>query len=228
MVAVVEKAFKTALLSAVSRGDATKVASVLADGISADCVLEDGRSLLHVATALGITEVMLSLISADANIGETPLHVAVRSGRKAIVQMLVDSGADCDMVNQDRLTPMALAEMLGLHDIQSFLRAHTRPADFELVTAVISRDADLVRELLARRGNPNATDEAGQTLLHLAILGDAQNILMELLQSPDIDLGDLPLVTAIKLGRRSFAKLIFAAIHQPTRKVRRKDVESTY
>ncbi|OQR83929.1 hypothetical protein ACHHYP_14112, partial [Achlya hypogyna] len=56
----------------------------------------------------------------------------------------------------------------------------------------------------------------------LAIRGDAQDILAELLKAPGIDVskanqnGDLPLVTAIKHGHRSFAKRIFAAVHEPT------------
>ncbi|OQS01487.1 ankyrin repeat protein [Achlya hypogyna] len=131
VVAVLEKPLKTALLSAVLNSDATKVASVLAQGISADCVLEDGRLPLHVASALGIVEVVQSLMSADANAntGETALHVAVKSARKAIVHLLVDAGADCEVLNPDKLTPMALAETLGLDEIQSFLKAHTRPAD---------------------------------------------------------------------------------------------------
>ncbi|OQR94498.1 hypothetical protein ACHHYP_01269 [Achlya hypogyna] len=291
VVAVFEKTFKTALSSAVSRGDATEVASVLAQGNPANCVFEGGRSLLHVATALGIVEIIESLISAEANInakGETALHVAVRCGHKSIVQLLVDAGADCDVVNEDKLTPMALAEKFGLDDIQSFLRVHTQPTNSEIVSAVVSHDANLVREFLGRRdnpnatdetgqslsfvgqsliqvaathdhantikqmmhtcppdeelvaaavssdhnhlrnllsrgGNPNATDEVGQTLLHLAVLSDAQDILAELLKTAGIDisksnqLGDSPLVMAIKHGHRSFAKRMFAKVHNSTR-----------
>ncbi|OQR82837.1 protein kinase [Achlya hypogyna] len=55
-----------------------------------------------------------------------------------------------------------------------------------------------------------------------------QDILTELLHAPGVDTfkanqaclnGDSPLVMAIKLGLRSFAKRIFAAVHKPTRKV---------
>ncbi|OQR97472.1 serine/threonine-protein kinase TNNI3K-like [Achlya hypogyna] len=197
----VDEALMVALIEGVAIGDPTKVATVLADGISADCVLEDGRSLLHVATTLGTAAVVQSLIFANANVnlpdqrGETALHVAVRSSRKAIVQLLVNAGADCDMVNEDS----------------------------ELVTAVISRDVNSLRGLLLRGGNPNATDKAGQTLLHLAVLGDAQDILTELLNTTGIDvsisnqLGDSPLVMAIKHGHRSFAKRMFAKVHKSPR-----------
>ncbi|OQR84353.1 protein kinase [Achlya hypogyna] len=41
-------------------------------------------------------------------------------------------------------------------------------------------------------------------------------------------LGDLLLVTAIKLGRRSFVKQIFAAIHQPTRQVAASELTVDY
>ncbi|OQR85376.1 protein kinase [Achlya hypogyna] len=91
------------------------------------------------------------------------------SGRKPIVELLVNAGADCDVVN-----------------------------------------------------------ESGQTLVHLAVLRDSQAILMELLQSPNNNLGDLPLVTAIKHGRRSFAKQIFAAMYKPTRDVAAMELTFSY
>ncbi|OQR85713.1 protein kinase [Achlya hypogyna] len=91
--------------------------------------------------------------------------------------------------------------------------------------AALNGHVESARHLIAAGADINSVTRAGQTLLHLAVLGDAQDILTELLQTAGIDvsisneLGDSPLVVAIKRGHRSFAKLIYSAVYEPTRNV---------
>ncbi|OQR99291.1 protein kinase [Achlya hypogyna] len=185
---------------------------------------------LHVAVTADVNAatVVSILLAHHANVdavdgeGNTSLHVAVQHGNESVVQLLVDAGADLGIENQDNLTPLALSEKLGLNGVQAILRQPRRPSDSELVAAVEAGDVATLRVLLDCRGNLNATDETGQTLLHLAIRGNAQDVFAMLLSANDIDKskinvqGDSPLVMAIKLGHRSFAKMIFAAVHEPT------------
>ncbi|OQS01059.1 protein kinase, partial [Achlya hypogyna] len=154
--------------------------------------------------------------------GETPLHAAVKGGHCNIVQLLVDARADCNLVNKDKQTPMTLAERLGLDDVQRILTVHTRPADAELVSAVMSRDVHGLQDLLRRRGNPNATNNVlnmRERTLTLTLGVGRPNA------RPNCD---LPLVVAIKNGRRGCAKRIFATAHKPTCNVAASELTVDY
>ncbi|OQR91705.1 ankyrin repeat and protein kinase domain-containing protein 1 [Achlya hypogyna] len=130
-------------------------------------------------------------------VGVSPIHVATARGHAEIVELLVAANADVNFRGQRGETP--------LH------------------AAVGSRNESIVQLLLKAGAYANVVDQAGQTLLHLAVLSDAHDIITELLRAPGIDvfkanqLGDSPLVTAIKHGHRSFAKRMYAAVYKPMR-----------
>jgi len=104
---------------------------------------------------------------ADPNLtwgadGEAPLHVAARRWDLAMVEHLLQRGADPHQLRADGLTPHTLAELSGRHDIGSFLLG--RGAADELSTlerfvaccargdragadALLQRDSTLTKQL---------------------------------------------------------------------------------
>ncbi|MEO5931570.1 MAG: ankyrin repeat domain-containing protein [Candidatus Kapaibacterium sp.] len=87
-------------------------------------------------------------------IAETPLHRAVRNGRRrATVEMLLDHGADPNLPNARGLTPFALAVRFGNREAMELLRE--RGADTalsvvdQLLGASVLGEESKVREILA-------------------------------------------------------------------------------
>ena len=61
--------------------------------------------------------------------GWTPLHMAVRRGQRAMVEVLLEMGADPNIVSQrNGLTSLFLAEYWGHIKIAQLLRQHTNPS----------------------------------------------------------------------------------------------------
>ncbi len=89
---------------------------------------QNGWSLLHYAATRETPQMAAMLIAAgcspavDADTGDTPLHIAARAGRMAVVEYLVES-KDADMIarNKNDETPLAVAMRLGRKDIADFL-----------------------------------------------------------------------------------------------------------
>ena len=61
--------------------------------------------------------------------GWTPLHMAVRRGQREMVEVLLEMGADPNIVSQrNGLTSLFLAEYWGHIKIAQLLRQHTNPS----------------------------------------------------------------------------------------------------
>jgi len=111
--------------------------------------------LLHMASYLGITPIIENMIlpSGTANINQidhdlgTPLHYAVESECKPVVQLLLENGADVNLQNKSGKT--------ALHLIKWW-----------------SDESNQILELLLQAGaNANAKNNDGQTAFHWAALG---------------------------------------------------------
>jgi ankyrin repeat protein len=100
----------------------------------------------------------------------TALIVAVRCGKKEIVEILAGGGADLEAPDGDGFTPLAWALKLGHDDIARLLRragakdtARTEGApQFALITAAGDGDAAGVRKALADGADPSALYEVGR------------------------------------------------------------------
>ena len=105
--------------------------------------------------------------------GETPLHVAARLWDVALVESLVQRGADVSRRRADGRTPYALAMLNGNREVAEWLRAHGAsdellPVD-RLVAACGRGDRATAEAMLAER--PSLRDEL--TDAHYATLRDA-------------------------------------------------------
>jgi ankyrin repeat protein len=81
------------------------------------------RNLLHVATYFGSAKVLKFLLNryghdknflnAQNDIGETPLHIAARSGNRDLYGLILRAGADTTIVDKHGLTPVVVAQGRG-------------------------------------------------------------------------------------------------------------------
>jgi ankyrin repeat protein len=175
-----------------------------------------GRTALHAAAQGGNTEVaaLLLELGADPNAIEithanTPLHTAVRWGQAAAASQLLAAGADPEALDNDGLTPLALADMDGHEDVVAVLirqgadpttrHLHGRTA---LHRAAASGTLARVRhELATSTAGINHQDRWGETPLHLAARRsrpDAARLMLE--AGADVNVqnhfGETPLVVA--------------------------------
>ena len=56
--------------------------------------------------------------------GKTPLHIAVIDGRKELVELFLDHGADKEARDKKNFTPLRMAVDYQLSEIEALLRAH--------------------------------------------------------------------------------------------------------
>jgi cytohesin len=122
--------------------------------------------------------------------GWTQFHRAAFEGSKAVVELLIASGADVDVTDDALQTPLHHAVMMGHQDTSVFL---------------ISHGADI-----------HAKDKSGRTPLHWAVLGGNDELLEVLLSRgadprvQDED-GFMPLHEAARSGHESTARRLIAA-----------------
>jgi ankyrin repeat protein len=83
-------------------------------------------SPFHLACLWGEVDDMMIAAGVDVNhkgdIGDTPLHYAVRNQREAVVLALLKAGAKCNLKNDYEDTPLDIAEREGNQKIISLLQ----------------------------------------------------------------------------------------------------------
>jgi ankyrin repeat protein len=103
-------------------GRTDEIRRALADNPSlARAYSSDGWTLLHLASHFGHPEIVALLLDAGANLealahnaqANTSLHAALAGRQRAVVELLLDRGADPNGKRQDGLTPLHLAAMIG-------------------------------------------------------------------------------------------------------------------
>ena len=144
--------------------------------------LPEGETLLHYAAEYGTVANVRALITAGADInvrsdnGYTPL---IDAGKPAIVRALIDAGADPKTYNQ----ALSNAAYNGRRAIvRILLDAGADPDAGALIAAIVVKlppspashtpsfhFCAVARALLDAGVDPNATDEEGNTPLHVAI-----------------------------------------------------------
>ncbi len=120
----------------------------------------------------------------DGSINESTLLIlAVRSGRKDMVELLTDKGAKINAKGNDESTPIHVAVQEGRRDMVEMLLAKGADVNakglidmtpLHLATMVSSKD--MVELLLAKGADPNARNRAGLTPLHEAAISNNPGI----------------------------------------------------
>ena len=106
----------------------------------------EGRSALHVAAMNGHVECVDMLLHANANLVarddrlQTPLHLACRHGRLAVVRNLVETGADIEL--EDRYGRTSIHEAFQALEVNS-----KRMAWFERTTESSAQESEFVHQL---------------------------------------------------------------------------------
>lgn len=154
----------------------------------------DGWTGLTLATAYGHLKCVKLLLANKAkpnltdNKGYCSLHWAAQKGHKKIAIELINHNASIDVLGEFNRTPMDMAVYHG--------------------------KAEMVKLLLAKGANVNAQNDQGCTLLHIAIEQGHLSVVIELIQSPHLNVNVVdssnhsPLFYAIGLGRTDIAALI--------------------
>ena len=153
--------------------------------------------------------------------GETPLHVAAAKWDVALVESLVQRGADVSRRRADGRTPYAIAELNGNREIADWLRAHGAPDDLlpvdRLVAACGRGDRAAAETLLAERPalRDEITDAHYATLHRAAEQGDVAvlALLLDCGFDPsrgDAEIGKTALHSAAMAGRPDSVRLLLA------------------
>lgn len=179
-------------------GDVPAVESFLArEPKLASCKDADQRTPLHWACAGGRLDVVRLLLarpdtSGSVNFrddaGYNPLISAAANGNKEIVELLLASGADANVENEQGCIPLHYHK--GKSHIIDVLLPVTKDLDARDVSGVtaLHRAAgpgygDATQRLLAAGANVNVTDKMGNTPLHYACEEGRADIVSMLLEN---------------------------------------------
>jgi ankyrin repeat protein len=215
---------------AASAGDVATLELLRAHGANPDQPwATDGSATLYAIlhwsrTPVGVQWLLEHGAEADpvfAGNGETPLHVAARQWDVALVESLVQRGADVSRRRADGRTPYAVAALNGNHEVADWLRAHGAPDDLlpvdRLVAACGRGDRTAAEALLAERPTlrTEITDAHYATLHRAAEQGDLAvlDLLLDCGFDPnhgDEEIGKTALHSAAMAGRPDAARLLLA------------------
>lgn len=159
----------TALLSSAHNGDLRIFNLLLSRGAELNAFDYQGNSPLHVAAAAGNQALSEALVNKGVDINSrnvtdaaTPLMAAIQNKRLETSRLLVEKGADVNIVNMAGVSP--------------------------LMMAVEKNDAGLVGAMIARGADVNYQDSKGQTVLMTAA-SLASEIIIKLLVESGADPG---------------------------------------
>lgn len=153
---------RSALHWAAGHGRKRVAERLIARGAPLEAKDHRGQSVMHAAVAMSSEELLDDKITvigllAEAgaklnernNDGESPLHYCAHDPSGRLAGALLDAGAMIEVLNHERRTPLHAAAVMG--------------------------NLPMLRLLLARRANPNAADNLGNTPLHHLVNDNARD-----------------------------------------------------
>ncbi|CAB0040198.1 unnamed protein product [Trichogramma brassicae] len=238
---------RTPLHLALRNGKHKMVECLLRNGADPNVVDEEGLTSLHLICGttyddnsaerfFQICDDMQLTMRIDAldKLGQTPLHLALGTGKKKMVECLLRNGADPNIADAEGLTSLQLicgttyddnsAEKFIqiCDDMQLTMRidALDKLGRTPLHLALRNEKHKMVECLLRNGTDPNIADAEGLTSLHLIALRGIDDDMMEWfleigdnmqlkMQIDALDkLGRTPLYTALAYGRRKIAETL--------------------
>jgi cytohesin len=182
----------TALHCAAMRPEPEFVQALLSNGADVLAQTRTGDTPLHFAASLGSPASVELLLKKGAKVGKvnrfgnSPLFLSAAGGKLEIAGLLLKHGAFADDINHDGNTPLYEAVQLGNREMVTLLldEGHVpmsgrmgKLGETALHVAAHHGDADMVRFLLDRKADPNATDKEGFTpLLNAAEQGELATV----------------------------------------------------
>ena len=158
----------------------------------------------------------------DGTFPVLPMHKAAASGYVEIVELLLDHGADVNIINRKGETPLSWACFKGQKGVvQLLISRQANPNMFErdgryfpIHFAAANGDAEIVKILLRSYADINAKDIAGRSALTIACARGRQEVVALLLEKgadPDhLDgSGHSPMSRAISQGHFVSAWFLF-------------------
>lgn len=171
--------------------------------------------------ALAFITLCLCLLG-PATILSAPIHNAAKRGDLALVQRLLNRGADIDQRDDERSgTPLFYAVLTGHHDVVDYLllkganvHAVTAKGVTILQSAAMAGNVDTARLLRKRIGDINQADSNGVTPLDLAIFAGQRDYVAYLIDAGALErkgAAKLPLHRALTSKHEDIAQLLIEA-----------------
>eukprot|EP01094_Clydonella_sp_ATCC50884_P003096 TRINITY_DN12389_c0_g1_i2.p1 TRINITY_DN12389_c0_g1~~TRINITY_DN12389_c0_g1_i2.p1 ORF type:complete len:1292 (+),score=422.53 TRINITY_DN12389_c0_g1_i2:31-3906(+) len=185
-----------------------------------------GNTLIHLATAGGMTDIISSLLSdrrvninAQGRYRATALHIAAKIGSGTLVKQLMSSGADPKVVDIEGCTPLHVGALEGHMKVLDHLipvsdvDCKNNQGRTPIHMAVIGSSPQCVRALAQAKADVNVKDNVGATALHLAVDVDADCVHELLIHDAKPDIPDnrsmSPLHLSVLLSRQEAMQLLF-------------------
>jgi uncharacterized protein len=166
----------TRLIEAVKSNDQASVKSLLRKRGLVNNAEGDGSTALHWAAYEDNLPVAKMLLAARADVnavtrlqGVTPLFMACQAGSAAMINLLVEHGANPNLANSLGTTPLMVAAASGsvaavdallAHGAQANVREQVREQTALMFAANLNR-ADVIRTLVAHGADPNLASKLG-------------------------------------------------------------------
>lgn len=153
---------------------------------------------LHQAVQQLDQKKIVKLLKAGADInarnekGETPMHIAARIGRYAVIEKLLAYHPDLSIENHQGYTPLAIAIHYNyVKSIQAMVKAQksTIPgiALPPLHRAVAEHDTKTIKRLLRQGADVDSLDSSGRSALQLAAkAGDPEVVRLLIAEGADV------------------------------------------